>query len=332
MLGDTKLLYKIAMMYYKDMLTQQEIADKLKISRPTISRALTKAEEIGIVNIEVMPPAGYSLDEIKLAKKLGLKRAIIAPSYAQRGTDDERRITDIAITAGRFIGSVLKNDMTIGLGWGEAVYRTVMEIPYGREAIDATFVPLVGSPWHTDTPYYQVNAIVDRASDKCRGRAMFINIPALVHSQQLLDFVMNDTQLDAVKNAWSKISLAVVGLGAFGEQPPQILVQDYSPEAVENLRKNGAVGDILGHFFTHDGFITHVEEVNKEYVSKSNPERVIDPIYLGIPVKDFLGIKHVLGVAGGTGKITAIKEASRQGFISMLVTDSYTASEILSEQ
>lgn len=331
MLGDTKLLYKIAMMYYKDMLTQQEIADKLKISRPTISRALTKAEEVGIVNIDVIPPAGYSLDEVRLAKKLGLKRVIIGAPYAQRGTDEEKRITDISIAAGKFIGSVLKNDMTIGLGWGEAVYRTIMELPYGKEAIDTTFVPLVGSPWNLDNPFYQVNAIVDRASDKSRGRAMFINIPALVHSQQLLDFVMNDNQLDAIRTAWSKISLAVVGIGAFGEQPPEILVQEYSPEAIENLKNSGAIGDILGHFFTQDGFITHVEEVNQDYVNRNNEGNVMDPIYLGIPVKDFLGIKHVLGLAGGKNKIQAIKDAARQGFISMLVTDSYTAGELLSE-
>ena len=43
----------IATLYYKDKLSQQEIAKKLNISRPWVSKLLTRAEELGIVKIEI---------------------------------------------------------------------------------------------------------------------------------------------------------------------------------------------------------------------------------------------------------------------------------------
>ena len=46
----------IATLYYKDKLSQQEIAKKLHISRPWVSKLLSRAEELGIVKIEIESP------------------------------------------------------------------------------------------------------------------------------------------------------------------------------------------------------------------------------------------------------------------------------------
>jgi DNA-directed RNA polymerase specialized sigma subunit len=40
----------IANLYYKEKLSQQEIAQQIGISRPQVSRLLTQAEEAGIVH------------------------------------------------------------------------------------------------------------------------------------------------------------------------------------------------------------------------------------------------------------------------------------------
>lgn len=50
------LLAKIATMYYLDNLSQQEISNIVKISRPTVSRALMEAREKGIVEITIHSP------------------------------------------------------------------------------------------------------------------------------------------------------------------------------------------------------------------------------------------------------------------------------------
>ena len=46
-------LVKVAKLYYEQDLTQQEIAGRMKLSRPQISKMLTKARRLGIVHISV---------------------------------------------------------------------------------------------------------------------------------------------------------------------------------------------------------------------------------------------------------------------------------------
>ena len=56
MLDDVNVLYKIASLYYESGNTQDEIARKVDMSRPMVSRALEKARNIGLVRISVFPP------------------------------------------------------------------------------------------------------------------------------------------------------------------------------------------------------------------------------------------------------------------------------------
>jgi DNA-binding transcriptional regulator LsrR (DeoR family) len=51
-----RLLAKIAEMYYADGLSQQEIAERIRLSRPSISRLLVDARQAGIVEIAVNHP------------------------------------------------------------------------------------------------------------------------------------------------------------------------------------------------------------------------------------------------------------------------------------
>ena len=50
---ELKLLSKIARLYYLEDLNQQEIAEKLNISRTKVSRYLTKARKEKVVEIRI---------------------------------------------------------------------------------------------------------------------------------------------------------------------------------------------------------------------------------------------------------------------------------------
>ena len=68
----------IATLYYKDKLSQQEIAKKLNISRPWVSKLLTRAEELGIVKIEIESPIlGNTQLEQQLCDKYQLEYASV---------------------------------------------------------------------------------------------------------------------------------------------------------------------------------------------------------------------------------------------------------------
>jgi DNA-binding transcriptional regulator LsrR (DeoR family) len=48
----TKLV-EVSKMYYENNMTQAEIARKIQVSRPLVSKMLSRAKELGIVKIEI---------------------------------------------------------------------------------------------------------------------------------------------------------------------------------------------------------------------------------------------------------------------------------------
>lgn len=104
MTNDREFLYQLAVMYYNERLTQQEISQRLGISRPQVSRALSKAEQEGIVRVQILRPASEKHDlESRLAKLLGLRRVFIASQMMKNGSERERRSQDIAIAAANIL-------------------------------------------------------------------------------------------------------------------------------------------------------------------------------------------------------------------------------------
>ncbi len=75
-----RILLKVAQLYYQDNYTQQEIAEKLCLSRPKVSRLLQQAREQNIVQISIFPPSeDFTELEICLERKFRFKRSRNCP-------------------------------------------------------------------------------------------------------------------------------------------------------------------------------------------------------------------------------------------------------------
>ena len=61
---DDLLMYRIARMYYQNDLSQAQIAKRIGLSRPQISRYLKRARETGMVEINVNDPYTGESEEI----------------------------------------------------------------------------------------------------------------------------------------------------------------------------------------------------------------------------------------------------------------------------
>ncbi|HEY5500383.1 MAG TPA: hypothetical protein VIK09_00190, partial [Candidatus Humimicrobiaceae bacterium] len=75
---DFKLMVKVASLYYKDGLTQDDISKKIKISKYQVNRILKRSVETGVVQISINDSMANITDlEDKLEKVFNLKRAIV---------------------------------------------------------------------------------------------------------------------------------------------------------------------------------------------------------------------------------------------------------------
>ena len=147
----------IATLYYKDKLSQQEIAKKLNISRPWVSKLLTRAEELGIVKIEIESPIlGNTQLEQRLCDKYQLEYACVIDN-----SDTSRDYLSIA-AVNYFISQIKPNDI-IGVAWGNAISRFIRHI-HPLKFTDIQIVPLAGSFGASfDTlPNYNVIQLADR--------------------------------------------------------------------------------------------------------------------------------------------------------------------------
>ena len=109
----------IANLYYKEKLSQQEIAKKLNISRPWVSKLLARAEESGIVKIEVMTPFTENAAlESALMHKYYIKHVGVIKS-------DNTTRDDLALAAANYFISELRPEDIVGVGWGTSVSRLI---------------------------------------------------------------------------------------------------------------------------------------------------------------------------------------------------------------
>lgn len=302
-------------MYHENGLTQEDISKRLGLSRPQVSRCLTKAKDTGIVEITVNSPLSRDYEDLeeKLKNALGLKQVVIARVVESSENRKSNPLEAISISASRFLPKLIKSSKYVGVGWGKTVYKTVLAMEHSKETTGTVFVPLVGSMGMT-APHYQVNSIVDRLAEKFKAESIFINNPAFMADARARDLVMNDKRFSSITNAWKEIETAIVGLGPFFADP-RYLENELKKDVKKQLVTHNAIGDILGQFFDKDGAIC---QSDLEYE------------LLGIKIEDLKLVKNVVCLSGGVEKVKGIIAAANKQFFNILVTDDITASEILS--
>jgi DNA-binding transcriptional regulator LsrR (DeoR family) len=323
-LENRELLYTIANLYYEKGKNQQEISNLLNLSRPMVSRALSRSRAKGIVRIEVIPPAGCSQLETDLAKALGIKRVVVGTNFDRNNNDRDDRIKVMSRAAGSYLSQTIQNGMVVGVGWGVSVHRSILALPECENLKGVTVVPLVGSAGRTES-HYQVNVIADRMAEKLHGNALFFNIPAFVSDLKVQSFFSRDPQMKSIQELWSHLDIAIVGLGAFGGTP-SFPVSEYTPQALDELHQQQVVGDILGRFYNREGFIDDIG-VNERLITRPMPD-VEEKLYVGIPFDSLRKAKQVVCICGGTGKIEGIMTAAKLHLFDCLITDGLTANEL----
>jgi len=76
--AELQTMLRAARLYYEDGLTQQQVADELGVSRPKVSRLLTRARAEGIVRITIVDPfATFGEVEQHLVETFGLREAVV---------------------------------------------------------------------------------------------------------------------------------------------------------------------------------------------------------------------------------------------------------------
>ena len=301
-------LVQIANMYYKENLSQQEIANQLGVSRSLIANYLQRARDQHVVRIEIADPRDDTAHlALELSRKFGIEKAVLVP-YGHKSDELTRRA--VAAEAAKFIETRVNDGDVLGIGWGRATSRMVDLLAPSR-ALSIDVVPLLGESGHEST-YSQMNHLILRTAQHFGSRPHFLLAPMVVGSPALRDMLWRDRVVHEVATQWDRMTIACFGIGVLPPIPGMIVyVGDvYTPMLVSK----GAVGDVCVHPFNQRGEIL---------------ETPLTDCMIGVGVKQLKQTPCRIALASGIEKANAVIGALRTGLITHLFVDTQTAAAVV---
>jgi DNA-binding transcriptional regulator LsrR (DeoR family) len=299
------MLVKAAWYYYKENLTQNEIAILLDISRTKVVRLLEKARAEGIVQFQIKGHERNCLSVEKEFKDMfAIRDAFIVPvPFAPNELSDS-----LAKAAAQYLQNKLQPNDIVGLGWGKAVSRTIDFLSLESNS-NISVVTLTGG-----VNYYLHNRQSQDGGMEKFQEIHVIPAPFLASTEQMADIFLMEPSIKEILDLAKLSKYNVVGIG--GVYPDATIIQEEKMTINELtfIKQQQAVGDILGQFYDKHGRVLELPHHNR---------------LIGTPLSTLKGLNHVIAVAGGDKKVEAIYGALKGSYIHTMITDEATAAALI---
>ncbi|MDH0747128.1 sugar-binding transcriptional regulator [Pseudomonas sp. GD03842] len=306
--AEDQLNIRIAWYYYVNNMTQQQIADRLGITRVRVNKALATCRETGVVQIRINSPLASCIElEDRLQAHFGLERVTVVPS-----PDDPSTIFRVlGVGVAPSIEEYLQDGCTIAVGWGRTLRQAVRELQ-GRPLPNMKVVSLLGG-----LHYGSANNTVEIASSLATlfgGSYYYLAAPLFAPSEAYRGMILEEASVQDVLGKARNADVALLTVGDLSERSLMLELGLVNPQDARSLRAAGAVGDLLGHWLDRDGIeVNH--PLNRRAIS-------LDP-------EDLRKIKKVVLVSGGPYKAQIIRAVLLRNVVHELVIDESAALELL---
>jgi lsr operon transcriptional repressor len=295
--ADREKLVRVAWYYYRDSLTQAEIATRLHVSRPTVARLLERARSTGIVTIDIATSGigGFELSRT-LRERFDLDDLVVLPE-AGDSLSGEVTNSRLGYEAAQYLRRYLSPGATIGVGWGDTVLRSLLALT--RSSLNGvTFATVTGG----------IEAYTRKVSGATNNGISdfikFIPAPLLASNPSIATALRSEQAVTSVLELARLADATIVGIGAM---PTATMLQNgvIKEEQIREYEVKGAVGDIIGEFYDRHGRVLATD---------------LQKVRVGIAIRELRAMKNVIAVAGGSDKTAAIHGALAGGYIDVLIT------------
>ncbi|HXG14681.1 MAG TPA: sugar-binding domain-containing protein [Calidithermus sp.] len=319
--GEKRVMVQCLELYYRQGLSQKDIAAALNVSAATVSRLLKRAMDEGLVRVELDLPRTQEL-ETALTERFGLRDAVVITAG---GRSDVRE--ELGTAAARYFEKIADHGRRVGVSCGYTLYHTIRALRE-RRFRDLDLYPLSG-----ESTLKQVdispNTLVGILAAKYRPHVTAYALPVqhLVSLHQIereRRRLLQDPVVRKIYDAARSVDIALVGIGQIAERTPGFcsLAEAYGV-SVRRLRELGVVGEINYQPFDAEGRLVDRPEL------RPLMRRVLAVGGERLQELSRRPDRTVIAVAGGPAKVEAVRGALRGRFFNVLVTDEDVAAAVL---
>lgn len=312
-----RLVTKVARCYHTRGLRQVEIAERLHLSQPRVSRLLSEAEGLGIVRKLVVAPAELNRAiEVRLSHAYGLASVHVVDSAAE---DDEELTTDLGHAVAPLLTDALGRlrgaACTIGfLSWSRTL-RHMVEAMRPLRPLSGRVVEMLGD-LGAPTLRQDVAALTQRLATVTGTEPAFLRVPGVVATPAIREELLaHDPHAREVLRLLDTLDLALLGIGPCEVVDPLRAGDNYfTREQFDAAAREGAVGEICLRFLDADG---------------GPVPTPLDDLVVGVTLDQLRRARNRWAVAGGPNKYAVLRAALVGGWVDHLVTDTATAVRLL---
>ncbi len=297
-LGKQKKLAYVARKYYLEDQKQSDIARDLGVSRPLVSRMLSEARELGIVEITIHEPGAR---EARLLERLQLSSSIRGGVLVEEGATADatnRLLSQGVMELLRQLGV-----RRLGVGWGYLIGQLVSwleENPQPSSTI-TDICPLVGNA-SIPARNYQSNENVRLMAQQMGATPHFLYLPALPESLEEKQVLCSTEVYRQIHQQWETLDTALVNIGDYPSSPDFASLVRYG----SLLQRQRACGRMLIYYFNEDGFVIQSEQ----------------DFAIQIPIEILKRCPNIIGVCSANTSAKALCGALKSGFFTHLVARS----------
>lgn len=312
-----RLIVKVAHLYFERGVRQPEIAARLHLSQPRVSRLLRQAEVLNIVRTTVVVPEGIHADlEEELEAAYGLVDAHVVE--VAEDEDEEAFAAALGTAAAAYLQPSLFDLGVVGLmSWSRPIMAMVRQLRPTRRPAATHVVELLGSLRHPGAQL-DVSQSTRRMAELLGAEAVYLPTPGVAATPELRDAILGqDPFAQLALSMHERLDFAFVGVGTVGLS--ELLRRSgnlLTPAEATRMRERGAVGNIDLCWYDADGAIL------------SSP---LDGRVIGMSLDQLARVQRSVAVSGGRTKWGPIRGALMGRWFGALITDVGTAEALLAE-
>ncbi len=297
--GDARrdLFAKIARLYYIEDMNQRQIAEQLNISVASVSRALSKAKDLNIVQISIEETREeFHRIEIDLERRYNIRECMVGGRFDSK--DDV--YADMASMATGLLARLLKRDDVLGIGWGSDLRGLAQNI--GRASVGRIdIVPVAGVIEHLGEAV-QPTSIAARLHEHIDSDVHNVTIPAMAASGSERNSLLRSSEFSPVRRLWNRLDTVILNVESLDGKGGGF----YSAEQQKELKALGGVCVLNGSVLDADGQL-----IENPYVDR----------ILCVDIDEIRHVRNVAIVATGAAQAKAVRSILAAGFAHVLIID-----------